>query len=181
MSTRREFEHAKSAMTAVLEEFCSPFERRDADAVMRLVGPYPALIVVTSEEAILRGPGELEAFLRRYEQGATTYSWDLGTLRRRDVRACRVAASAGLGDRSDRQPRQTPRLPHDDGLRTARRAVDPRANTRLVAAPNVILAKRGEDVRSTGIDNCSSTSRFLPTPRPSAPRPQGRERSSLGR
>ena len=75
MSTRSEFEQTKTAMTAVLEEFCSAFERRDTEAVMRLVGPDPALIVVTSEEAILRGPGELKAFLRRYEQGATTYSW----------------------------------------------------------------------------------------------------------
>jgi hypothetical protein len=70
-----EFEQAKTAMIAVLEGFCSAFERRDGDAVLNLVGANPALIVVTSEEAILRSPGELEAFLRRYEEGSTTYSW----------------------------------------------------------------------------------------------------------
>lgn len=75
MTRSGEVEQAKTAMTAVLEEFCSAFERRDTDAVMRLVGSVPALIVVTSEEAILRGPEELKAFLRRYEEGVTTYSW----------------------------------------------------------------------------------------------------------
>jgi ketosteroid isomerase-like protein len=71
-------------LIGVLEEFCSAFERRDPDAVMRLVASDPALIVVTSEEAILRGPAELAAFLHRYRQGPTTYSWtwdryDVGT------------------------------------------------------------------------------------------------------
>jgi ketosteroid isomerase-like protein len=71
-------------MIGVLEEFCSAFERRDPDAVMRLVTSDPALIVVTSEEMILRGPAELAAFLHGYQQGPTTYSWtwdrhDVGT------------------------------------------------------------------------------------------------------
>jgi ketosteroid isomerase-like protein len=64
-----------SDLFGVLEAFCGAFEQRDTDAVMRLVARDPALIVVTSEEAILRGPDELAAFLRRYELGTTTYSW----------------------------------------------------------------------------------------------------------
>lgn len=76
-------------LIGVLEEFCSAFERRDPDAVMRLVASDPALIVVTSEEAILRGPAELSAFLHRYQHGPTTYSW---TWDRHDV-----ATSAAMG------------------------------------------------------------------------------------
>jgi ketosteroid isomerase-like protein len=68
-------DQTSAALIGVLEEFCSGFERRDPDAVMRLVASDPALIVVTSEEAILRGPAELAAFLQRYQQGPTTYSW----------------------------------------------------------------------------------------------------------
>ena len=34
------------------------------------------LVVVTSEESLLHGPGEFEKFLRRYVEGPTTYSWD---------------------------------------------------------------------------------------------------------
>jgi ketosteroid isomerase-like protein len=71
-------------LIGVLEEFCSAFARRDPDAVMRLVASEPTLVVVTSEEAILRGPAELSAFLDRYQRGAATYSWtwdrhDVGT------------------------------------------------------------------------------------------------------
>ena len=32
-------------------------------------------LVVTSEESLLRGPDELQAFLRAYVHGRTTYSW----------------------------------------------------------------------------------------------------------
>ena len=42
---------------------------------MRLFGPDPDLVVVTSEESLLRGPAELKRFLDRYIEGATTYSW----------------------------------------------------------------------------------------------------------
>jgi hypothetical protein len=31
--------------------------------------------MVTSEDALLRGPDVIRAFLRRYERGSTTYSW----------------------------------------------------------------------------------------------------------
>lgn len=66
----------------VLERFCSGFADHDANAVMRLVADDADLVVVTSEEPLLRGPEELRQFLDRYAAGPTTYSWDWG---RRDV------------------------------------------------------------------------------------------------
>jgi uncharacterized protein (TIGR02246 family) len=60
---------------SVLERFCSAFAERDAEAVMRLFAPDPDVVVVTSEDPLLRGPRELRAFLERYVNGATTYSW----------------------------------------------------------------------------------------------------------
>jgi ketosteroid isomerase-like protein len=69
-------DRATSDVIAVLERFCAAFADRDADALMRLVGPAADLVVITSEESLLRGPQEFEAFLRRYEEGPPTYSWD---------------------------------------------------------------------------------------------------------
>lgn len=62
-------------MVGMLESFCSAFQARDAEAVTRLFAPDPDLVVVTSEESLLRGPGELQTFLRAYVQGPVTYSW----------------------------------------------------------------------------------------------------------
>jgi hypothetical protein len=60
----------------VLERFCSGFADRDAEAVLDLCAPGPDLVVVTSEEPLLRGPVELRSFLDRYVAGPTTYSWE---------------------------------------------------------------------------------------------------------
>src|SRR5215210_6144226 len=65
----------EAAMVGVLDSFCSAFQARDAEAVMRLFAPDPDVVVVTSEESVLRGANELQAFLRTYVQGPTTYSW----------------------------------------------------------------------------------------------------------
>ncbi|MDT7546101.1 MAG: hypothetical protein QOE99_2211 [Actinomycetota bacterium] len=65
----------EAVMVGMLESFCSAFQARDAEAVMRLFAPDPDLVVVTSEESLLRGPHELQTFLRAYEQGPATYSW----------------------------------------------------------------------------------------------------------
>ena len=67
----------ETELIAVLERFCSGFADRDAKAVMSVFGPHPDpdLVVVTSEEWLLRGPVELKRFLDRYVAGATTYSW----------------------------------------------------------------------------------------------------------
>jgi ketosteroid isomerase-like protein len=43
---------------------------------MRLVGAGPDVVVVTSEQPLLRGHDELAAFLARYIEGPTTYSWE---------------------------------------------------------------------------------------------------------
>ena len=74
---------------SVLERFCSAFAERDAQAVLRLFAPDPDVVVVTSEDPLLRGPRELRAFLERYVNGATTYSWQWD---RHDVSAAGSAA-----------------------------------------------------------------------------------------
>ena len=65
----------EAATVGVLDSFCSAFKARDAEAVMRLFAPDPDVVAVTSEGSLFRGPDELQAFLRAYVQGATTYSW----------------------------------------------------------------------------------------------------------
>ena len=65
----------EAAMREILERFCSGFAARDADAVMRLFAPDADVVMVTSEEALLRGPDEVAGFLQRYRDGKTTYSW----------------------------------------------------------------------------------------------------------
>ena len=74
----------EAALRETLERFCSGFAARDAGAVMQLFAPDPDVVMVTSEEALLRGPDEVGAFLRRYAEGTTTYSW---TWDRRDASA----------------------------------------------------------------------------------------------
>jgi ketosteroid isomerase-like protein len=57
------------------DRFCTGFALRDADAVLATVADTSDLVVVTSEQPLLRGPGDLRAFLERYIGGPTTYSW----------------------------------------------------------------------------------------------------------
>ena len=66
----------ETELIEVLERFCSGFADRDIEAVMRLFAPDPNVLVVTSEEPLLRGPVQLRAFLDRYVKGLTTYSWE---------------------------------------------------------------------------------------------------------
>ena len=65
----------EAALLHILECFCSRFAARDADGVMELFAPDADVVMVTSEEALLRGTDEVRAFLRRYVQRPTTYSW----------------------------------------------------------------------------------------------------------
>jgi hypothetical protein len=51
---------------------------------MRLFASDDDIVMVTSEEALLRGPDEIRAFLQRYVRGPATYSW---TWDRRQVSA----------------------------------------------------------------------------------------------
>jgi uncharacterized protein (TIGR02246 family) len=66
----------ETELIEVLERFCSAFADRDREAVMRLIAPDPGVVVVTSEEPLLRGRVELARFLHRYVDGPTTYSWE---------------------------------------------------------------------------------------------------------
>jgi uncharacterized protein (TIGR02246 family) len=74
----------EAALLEILESFCSSFAARDADGVMQLFAPDADVVVVTSGESLLRGPDDVKAFLRRYAQGTTTYSW---TWHQREVSA----------------------------------------------------------------------------------------------
>jgi hypothetical protein len=56
---------------------------------LQLFAPDADVVMVTSEESLLRGPDEIAAFLVRYGEGTTTYSWSWD---RRDV-----SAAGGLG------------------------------------------------------------------------------------
>jgi uncharacterized protein (TIGR02246 family) len=62
-------------LIGILDRFCSGFADRDADAVIRVFAPDSDVVVVTSEDSLLRGPVELRRFLDRYVEGPTTYSW----------------------------------------------------------------------------------------------------------
>jgi uncharacterized protein (TIGR02246 family) len=65
----------ETELLELLERFCSGFAAQAADAVMELFAPDADIIMVTSEESLLRGPDDVNAFLRRYARGTTTYSW----------------------------------------------------------------------------------------------------------
>ena len=65
----------ETELIGVLEKFCSGFAEQDTEAVMSVFGPDPDVVVVTSEESLLRGPAQLKRFLDGYTGGATTYTW----------------------------------------------------------------------------------------------------------
>jgi uncharacterized protein (TIGR02246 family) len=67
--------HTETALVKLLESFCSAFETKDAEGVMQLFAPDADIVVVTSEESLLRGTDEFKAFLQTYIQGPTIYSW----------------------------------------------------------------------------------------------------------
>ena len=72
----RAVETDRRDLIGVLEEFCDAFRRRDIDAVADLLLPRDDVMVVTSEEPVLRNRAQFDAFLERYAKGAATYSWD---------------------------------------------------------------------------------------------------------
>jgi uncharacterized protein (TIGR02246 family) len=65
----------EAAVLEILETFCLAFAHRDVEAVLDLFAEDPGIVVVTSEESLLRGPDELSSFLITYAKGRTTYSW----------------------------------------------------------------------------------------------------------
>jgi ketosteroid isomerase-like protein len=68
-------------LTGIFGQFCEAIERRNAEAIIDFFAPDPDPIVVTSEEALLRGD-DWKDFVHRYVLGPTTYSW---TWKRYDV------------------------------------------------------------------------------------------------
>jgi uncharacterized protein (TIGR02246 family) len=84
LAVRADDAQTEAALLEILESFCSGFAARDADGVMQLFAQDADVVMVTSEESLLRGPDEIRAFLERYARGTTTYSW---TWYRRDVSA----------------------------------------------------------------------------------------------
>jgi ketosteroid isomerase-like protein len=66
----------EAAALEILESFCSAFAHRDVEAVMSLFAEDPDIVVVTSEESLLRGHDEVSSFLIGYAEGSTTYSWE---------------------------------------------------------------------------------------------------------
>jgi ketosteroid isomerase-like protein len=111
----------EAALLEILERFCSGFAARDADGIIRLFAPDADVVMVTSEETLLRGPDEVRAFLHRYAQGTTRYSW---TWDRRDVSAAGavgwlLAEGAETVAAEEREEKHPYRMSH--GLREARR------------------------------------------------------------
>ena len=98
-----------AGLLEILERSCSGFAERDAEGVMQLFAPDADVVMVTSEEALLRGPDEVRAFLHRYARGPTTYSW---TWNRRDVSAAGAVGwllaegieTVAAGDRDEQYP-----------------------------------------------------------------------------
>ncbi len=74
----------EAALLDILERLCAGFAARDARGVMRVFAPDADVVMVTSEESLLRGPDEVWSFLDRYARGTTRYSWAWD---RRDVSA----------------------------------------------------------------------------------------------
>ena len=65
----------EAELIGVLNAFCDGFAQRDIEAVMSLQFDS-GVVVVTSEDPLLRGVGELTQFLEAYVEGGTTYSWN---------------------------------------------------------------------------------------------------------
>jgi hypothetical protein len=72
----------EAALIAVHDRFCRGFAEGRAELVLETVAQTRELVVVTSEEALLRGIEEVQGFLESYIAGPTTYSWSWD---RRDV------------------------------------------------------------------------------------------------
>jgi uncharacterized protein (TIGR02246 family) len=79
----------EAELLEILERFCSGFAAGDAEGVVELFVPDADVVMVTSEESLLRGPDEVGAFLHRYVQGTTRYSWTWDR--------CDVSAAGAVG------------------------------------------------------------------------------------
>src|SRR5918995_1122877 len=101
---------------------------------MCLLAPDSEVVVITSEQPLLRGHDELRRFLDSYATGLTTYSWRWD---RHDVFSSGQVAwllaegteTATTGDRQEHHP-----LPNDHGLRKPRRPLGDQAGAWFVSA-----------------------------------------------
>ena len=92
----------------VLESFCAAFADHRTAALMGMIGAED-LVVITSEQSLLRGPVEFQKFLDQYLRGPTTYSWNWD---RHDVSIAGSVAwilaegieTVTIGDRVERHP-----------------------------------------------------------------------------
>ncbi len=80
--------------------------------VLDTVRDRPDVVIVTSEQPVLRGSAGLRDFLRRYADGATTYSWEWD---RRDVAdlgviACLIAEGTEVARNKDGEQRTPYRM-----------------------------------------------------------------------
>ena len=55
----------EAELLEILERLCSGFAARDADGVVQLFASDSDVVIVTSEESLLRGPDEVRTFLHR--------------------------------------------------------------------------------------------------------------------
>lgn len=73
-----------ASLIQVHQMFCSGFASRDADAIMHLFAPDPEVVMITSEESLLRGRDSLNATFRERPStpgcGVAMTSVPLGTL-----------------------------------------------------------------------------------------------------
>jgi uncharacterized protein (TIGR02246 family) len=66
----------ETAVIELFERFCSAVAARNREEeVLSLFLEDADAAMVTSEDALVRGPDELRAFIRGYFEGGTTYSW----------------------------------------------------------------------------------------------------------
>ena len=62
----------QAALLDILDRFCSAFAARDGNDVIELFAPDDDVVMVTSDEALLPGRGEIAVFVRRYASGKMT-------------------------------------------------------------------------------------------------------------
>jgi limonene-1,2-epoxide hydrolase len=133
----------EAALLEILERFCSGFAGQDADGVMQLFAPEADIVMVTSEESLLRGPDEVKTFLHRYAQGTTRYSWAWARFD--------VAAAGAVGwvlaegtETAAAEEREEASVPDEHGLREARRPLAPSPGPWLVSPSRLAPRKLGQ-------------------------------------
>ena len=137
----------EAALLEILESFCSGFAARDVDRVMRLFAPDTDVVMVTSEEALLRGRDEIRAFLQTLRAGAATYSW------RWDRRDASVAGAVGwlLAEGTETAAAEGHEEKHPYRMSAvcerARRPLAPGTDPRLLSAPRIERRKVGPLIR----------------------------------